>query len=276
MRFRLAAVLALACSLAALLGAGQARAAAEVHRFNLVLSATPTQIVGGDFNDALTTFNAIRLDPKGYQGLDPIQFTWAYGAELRYFARPNFALVAGLSQVRATEKKEFLPAIGQAVDIQAQILTVPIHVGALYYLQAYNQGDFQARAYVGGGLVQYTYTRAVFQQTVINPDSTLNANWLAPGHPSWGSNYKTTFTQDAPGYYVEAGAHMFFAARWSMIIGAEYRSGQLRDMRFERLEASGQVVALPSPGPVVLNSKGQPFRLDVGGLGFKMAVGIGL
>ena len=37
---------------------------------------------------------------------------------------------------------------------------MPVHVGGAYYLQPYNQGDFQARAYVGGGLVQYTYTRA--------------------------------------------------------------------------------------------------------------------
>jgi hypothetical protein len=275
MRFRLAAVAAVAGALAALLVAGQARAAAEVHRFNLVLSGNPTQIMGGDFNDQLDYFNATRLQPRGYENFDHIQFSWLFDAELRYFARPNFAIVAGVGQLSAISKKEFLPGISQGIDLRAELLTAPIHIGGLYYLQAYNQGDFQARAYVGGGLVQYTYTKATFQQTLTNPDSALNVNWQAPGHPEYGSNYKLEYTQDAPGWYFEAGAHMFFAARYSMIVGAVYRSGEFRQMRLSRLERNGTVVPVAEPGPVVKNTKGEDYTLDMGGLGVKMAVGIG-
>ena len=44
-------------------------------------------------------------------------------------------------------------------------------------------------------------------------------------------------TQDAPGYYVEVGAHMFFASRFSVMIGVVYRSGALRGMLLDRLES---------------------------------------
>jgi hypothetical protein len=275
MRFRLAALSVVACSLALLLSAGQAMAAAEVHRLSLMLSGIPTQIVGGDFNDALDYYNTVRLDPRGYEGLKPLQFTWAFDGELRYFARSNFALTLGVTQMRAAEAKEFLPAITQAINVRAEILSVPVHIGALYYLQAYNQGDFQARAYVGGGLMQYTYSRATFQQRLTNPDSALTANWFAPGHPEYGGSYKIVLTQDAPGYYLETGAHMFFASRYSLVVGAVYRSGQLSGMRVDQVESSGQVISGPGPGPVVKNSKGKPYKMDVGGLGVKITAGIG-
>ncbi len=272
MRFRLAAVSAVACSLAVLVCAGQAMAAAEVHRLNLELSVIPTQIVGGDFNDALDLYNTRVLDPKGYEDLNHLQFTWGYDAELRYFVRPNFALAMGVTQLRATENVEFLPSITQTVAVQAEILTVPVHIGALYYLQAYNQGDFQARAYIGGGFVQYTHTFARFGQSLVVSDSSWNAPGLTYGK---NSSYKTALTQDAPGCYLEAGAHMFFATRFSVVIGAVYRSGKLNNMRVDLIEAGGHVISGDSPGPVVTNSKGQPYQLDVGGLGLKMSLGIG-
>jgi hypothetical protein len=275
MRFRLAAVSAVACLLGALACAGQAMAAAEVHRFNLVLSGNPTQVNGGDFNEMLKYFNTNIIDPQGYEPLSPVQFTWAYDAELRYFARPNFAITLGITQLRANESKEYLPAISQGIDVRAEILTVPVHIGAMYYLQAYNQGDFQARAYIGGGLLQYTYSHAVFQQMMTNPDTSLTRKWTAPGHPEYGANYMTRLTQDAPGYYVEAGAHMFFAARYSVILGGIYRSGQLSGMRLDRLEVAGLEVPGQNPNAVVSNTKGQPYQLDVGGLGVKLAVAIG-
>ncbi len=275
MRFRPAAVSAVGCLLAALCFAGQAMAAAEVHRLNLVLSGIPTQVNGGDFNDALDYFNTARLDPQGYEALKPLQFTWAYDAELRFFARPNFAITAGISQLRAEENKEYLPAISQAVNVRAQILTAPIHIGGMYYLQAYNQGDFQARAYIGAGLVQYTYSHATFKQSLTNPDTTLTRIWTAPDHPEYGANYETRMTQDGPGYYVEAGAHMFFAARYSVVIGGLYRSGQLNAMRQDRLVVAGQQVAGPEQNSAAQNTKGKPFQLDVGGVGLKMAVAIG-
>lgn len=271
MRLRLA-VSAAALSLLALLGAGQARAAAEVHRLNLVLAGIPTQVDGGDMNDYIDFYNKTRLElpPRGYEGLPRIGFTWAFDAEARYFVRPNFALAVGLGQVRAGQRKEYLPAIAEGITVHAEVLTVPIHVGGAYYLQPYNQGDFQARFYVGAGLIQYAYTRATFQQVLTGAenDSVLRAAF-APG------TFKAVLTQDAPGYYLESGAHMFFASSLSMMIGVVYRNGVLRNALLETYEVNGTTQTGSTPGPVQSNSKGGPFKLDVSGIGLKMAVGIG-
>jgi hypothetical protein len=262
MRFRLAVGSAVAFTLVALLYVGEARAAAEVHRFNLVLSAVPTQVKGGDFNESIDAYNQIALLPYGLEAVKHINFTWAYDAELRYFVRPSFAVAAGISQILAQQKQEFLPAIAQSTNIRARVLTVPIHVGGAYYLQPYNQGDFQARAFLGGGIMQYTYTRASFEQLVVSPDVPPSAS------------FKYSLTNDSPGFYVEGGAHMFFAARWSVILSAEYRSGKLRNMQLDQLQSGGQ--DLPLPQGVFQNVHGKPFALDVSGVGVRVAAAFGL
>lgn len=265
MRFRLAVVSAVAFLALALLPARQAQAAAEVHRFSLMLSGIPTQVVGGDFNDYIDQYDKTILNPQGWEPLPHVAFTWEFDAELRYFARPNFALALGVGQIKSAQKKEYLPSITDAIDIRGEVLTVPVHVGAAYYLQPFNQGDFQARAFIGGGLVQYTYTRATFEQIVMSSDSTFNA---APNHTS----FKTVLTQDAPGYYLEAGGHMFFANRYSVLISGIYRTGEVRNMQYDTYRYGTQTTPAAS---VPTNSKGQPYKLDVGGVGLRLSFGIG-
>lgn len=262
MRFRLAAASAVVFLLAALLCAGQARAAADVHKLSLVFTAMPTQVNGGDFNDAIEQYNQVALRPFGLEEVKKISFTWGYDGELRYFVRPNFAVSAGVSQMRASQKREFLPAIGTALDIDAQIITVPVHVGGAYYMQPYNQGDFQARAFLGAGLLDFTYTRATFSQVFTGADT------------SGAATFKYGYTNDGIGYYLEGGGHMFFASRWSVLISLLYRSGQLRNMQYDELFFRGQHVNVP-PGTPVLNVKGKPFTLDVGGVGVRFAAGYG-
>lgn len=268
MRFRpwLALGLALVCLTA--LDAGQARAAATVSRLNLVLSGIPTSVAGGDFNDAIEDYNHRQLDPLGYERLKSLSFTWAFDAELRYFVRPNFAVTAGVSHLRVSERKEFLPSITTGVNLKTEILTVPVHVGAAYYLQPYNQGDFQARAYFGGGMMQFTHSRARFEQVLSMSefDSVLVART--------GGTQRYSLTQDAPGYYAEAGAHMFFASRFSAMVGIVYRSGMLRGMRLDAADLDGVPVDTPRYSEV-LNPDGSEFQVDVSGIGVKMAVGIG-
>lgn len=261
MRSRFAAVSAVALSLAALLSAGQALAAAEVHRFNFVLSAIPTSVDGGDFNKALDWYNLTQLEPNGLKNMDHVSFTWAYDAELRYFVRPNFAVSAGLTHLLASQKKEYLPAIGQTNDVTAKILTVPVHVGFAYYLQPYNQGDFQARAFLGAGLEQYTYTRASFEQANVGNSTIL------PG------SYNYSLTQDAPGYYLELGSHMFFASTWSVLISALYRNGKLRDADYDAFTTDGKSTVV-SANPV-LPGHGHAFDVDVSGAGVRFAVAKG-
>ena len=161
-RLRLGVLLALAVAFGAFSHAPEAMAAAEVHHLNLVISAMPSQLDGGGMNDLLERYNQYPLGARGFEGIDKIGMGWLFDGELRYFVRPNFALAAGVSYLKVETKREFLPSIGTSINVRGEVISVPVHVGAQYYLAPYNQGDFQARAFVGGGLLSLTSSRAIF------------------------------------------------------------------------------------------------------------------
>lgn len=227
-----------------------ASAAAEIHRSSIVLSAVPTQINASDFNSVIEFVNKTALEPRGLAPLKKIQFSFLFDAELRYFVRQNVAVSFGASQLKARSQQEYLPSIGQSIVLSASMTSVPVHAGAAYYLAPYNQGDFQARAFFGAGLSSLVYNRATIQvsSTGIIPDPSV----------------RTTGTNDAPGYYVEFGGHMFFAARYSVILSALYRSHVVRNMIEE------------DTGQRMLDPQGKPLTLDTGGAGFRMAMAVGL
>lgn len=233
----------------------EARAAAEVHRFNLVLSAVPTSVAAGDFNDRIEQINRENLEPVGRNGIDTINNAWFYQAEFRYFVRQNVAISAGVGQLRNQSKREFLPALQQNIQLRVEMLSVPIHLGGAYYFTPYNQGDFQARAFVGGGLMSLVHNRIRFQVHEITDESTT----------IFGDSFLIEATGDSPGYYGEFGVHMFFAARYSVMLSALYRSAEVRNMR---------AVLVPVDGtpPTDLGVLGD---LDTSGLGARMAVAIG-
>jgi hypothetical protein len=236
--------------LALLLHAPDVRAAAEVHRLNLVLSTIPSQIRADDFNGMIDEVNRARVDPYNLERLGKIKLSWMFDGELRYSARPNLVLSVGVSRLRASSKQEYLPAIGTSNTLRSDVTSIPIHAGAAYYFTPYNQGDFQARAYLGGGFMNIVYNRASLQ-------------WLGTAIVS-GPPFHWTGTNDGPGYYGEAGVHLFFASRLSVILSGLYRSNQVRNLVDEET------------GTPIVNAQGQPVSLDVGGAGFRMAVGIGL
>lgn len=234
-------------------------AAAEVHRFNLALSAAPTSVFAGDFNDNIDFYNrtVIAPPPRGYEPLDKVGFSWLFDSELRYMVNRNLSVNFGLGQVRAKSTKEYLPALAQSINVRAELISVPVHVGAAYYLAPYNQGDFQARMFVGGGFVQYTHSRTSFEQELFGADSATTAQL--------GGSFKLSSTQDGPGYYAEAGIHMFFASRYSILLSGLYRSGEVAGLVDERTGA-----------PVINPITHKPATLDVGGFGLRMAAVIGL
>jgi hypothetical protein len=172
---------------------------------------------------------------------------------VRYFVTRSVSMNAGVGQLRSKTTKEYLPALSTSINVRADLITVPVHVGAAYYLQPYNQGDFQARMFFGGGLVSYTHSRTSFEQR------------LAGTGADEAGTFKFTNTQDSPGYYGEFGTHMFFASRYSVLLSALYRSGRIERMVDER---TGVVVLDPETG--------KPFSLDVSGFGLRMAAIIGL
>jgi hypothetical protein len=242
----LAAVLAIA-----LAGhAADVQGAAEVHRLNVVLSAVPTQVRATDFNNVIGDINRTLLQPIGLEPLTKIKLSWMFDAEVRYFARPNLALSVGVTRLRAKTSQEYLPTIGASNTLRAEITSVPIHAGAAYYFTPYNQGDFQARAYVGTGFMNMVYNRA-------------SLAWDGTGIPIGGA-FHVGGTNDGPGYYGEVGAQLFFASKLSVLLSGLYRSNQVRNLIDEQT------------GAPIVNGNGQPVSLDVGGTGFRMAVAIGL
>jgi hypothetical protein len=235
---------------------GPAWSAAEVHRLSLVLNAIPTSIDGSGFNDQIDAINRQNLDPQGFQTVNEIGFGWEFGAELRYFVRPNVAVCAGVSQLRAKSKQEYAFSRNDDLSLTAEVLSVPVHVGGDYYFQAYNQGDFQARAYVGGGFNAMTSTRATYTQvfaftTIPAPLPSLTLDQSA----------------DGPGWYAEAGAHMFFAVRYSVMLGVVYRSLVIKDIRPTLNNVD--VYDIPS-GPFKT-----PNEINLSGIGARMSVAIG-
>lgn len=238
-----------------LLTPASARAAAEVHRLNLVLSAAPSEIKGGDLNKDIDYVNRNFLENLGLEGLDNITYGWLFGAELRYFVRPDWALTAGIGQLRQQSQREYLPALQQTVQIRQEVLSVPVHVGAAYYFEPYNQGDFQARAFVGGGMLSLTRNRVTSQVS----------NSLA------GLNSLTRWNGSGPGYYGEAGVQMFFASSFSVILSGMYRDAKTDQMVITEAD-SPEVVNFPAYNA----HAGTPYRLDASGLGFRLGVAYGL
>ena len=228
-------------------GAGRAHAAAEVHKFSLVFSAIPSQIVGGDFNDTIDLVNKTGILPFGLEGLDKITYGWQFDAELRYFVRPNFAVAAGVGQLRSKSRRQYSFSRIDDITVTAEMLSAPVHLGGDYYFTPYNQGDFQARAYVGGGLLNLTSTHAsitTVRETTVNP-GTSTSLWAG----------------DATGWYTEFGAHMFFAVRYSVMLGAIYRSAVVGNTAYY---ANGQLVS---------NYGGR--NIDMGGAGARMSLAVG-
>jgi hypothetical protein len=225
-------------------------ASAEFHRMNIVFSAVPTEVRAGDFNDLIAQLNDTRLRPNNLEPVDKISLAWLLDGEMRYFARQNLAVNVGVSRIRAGSQQEYLPTIGASNTVQCDITSVPIHLGAAYYFTPYNQGDFQARAYLGGGFMSVVYNRAA-------------QRWIGNGIPAPGG-FSWTGTNDGPGYYAEAGVHMFFASKLSVLLSALLRSNDVRHLVDEQT------------GAPILGTHGQPISLDVSGAGFRMAVGIGL
>ena len=241
--------------------AGRAHGAAEVRHLSLTISGSPTSINGKDFNEAVIgRINDQILTPRGLESIESITFGWLFDAEMRYFVRPNFAVAAGVGQLRSVNDREFLPALNAAVQYRAEVLTVPVHLGGAYYLPPYNQGDFQARVYLEGGFVSNVYNRARFQAEETGTDATTTL----------GGSYKLSAKGDSPGYYLEGGVHMFFASRFSVLIGLLYRSVVIRDMQglLEVRAPNGEVIQMNPPG--------EPLDLNMSGIGARFGLSIGL
>jgi len=253
---RKAIVAALAVAvLVGIMAPRDAGAAAEQRRFSLVISAIPGSIEGGDFNKTIDFINISELESRGLEPLERISFAWQFGLEARYFVRPYLAITAGVSQLRTVTSREFLPALNESVELRGEVLSVPIHVGGALYMAPYTQGDFQARAFFGAALLSSVYNKALITQ---------GSSGFPEGDPNDPGSFREQGTQDSPGFSAEFGVHMFFASRYSVLISGMFRSLTVRGMH--------NVLT----GEPLTTQSGQPYELDMTGLGARFAVGIGL
>jgi hypothetical protein len=86
-----------------------------------------------------------------------------------------------------------------------------------------------------------------------------------------GGSARSKLRRDGPGYYFEVGGHMFFASRYSVIIGAIYRSALVKG-----LHQVDEVVVPGGIGTVTHIPRDEPgISLDTSGIGLRMGVGIG-
>jgi outer membrane protein W len=219
-RIRFAALAASVAIVAACVLPRGARAAAEIHNFNLAISAIPSSINAGGINDLIDQYNRYILDPRDFRSIGEISLGWMFETELRYFVRQNISVNLGVGQMKSVTKREYLPLISQSIDVRVEVITVPVHAGADYYFSPYNQGDFQARAYVGAGVLSNVFSRATFQESEVNttPTTTL------------GGPFDVKSTRDSPGFYLQTGVHMFFASSWSVMLGGVYRSAKIETL----------------------------------------------
>ena len=88
----------------------------------------------------------------------------------------------------------------------------PVSVGAAYYLAPYNQGDFQARGYLGGGFLSVVQSRLKVQQTANNVPGSWWPQWTRwleryagnrVAAPKKAGSRKYKRIEPAPGRYVK-------------------------------------------------------------------------
>ncbi len=269
-RMRLMVFLGALSALAMGLGR-DASAAAEFHRLNVVLSGIPTQVGAKNFNSEIDRFNSLYLTPFGFKGLERIGSGWLFDAQIRYFVRPNFAVEGGVGQLRQQVQQEFLPTLAADLQVRAEVLSVPVHVGGAYYFSPYRQGDFAARAYVGGGFLSSVYNRARIETAATGLGTVADR----------ANTMKVTGHGDSPGFYVETGAHLFFATRYSLMMGLQYRSAMVRHPwgTLERTDLVTGVKTKTLYGPLTNLDATVPLsrmdHLDLGGLGLRFGLSIG-
>jgi hypothetical protein len=105
-----------------------------------------------------------------------------------------------------------------------------------------------------------TNGKVFFEQLESNTDTTTTI----------GGSFRVKGRGDAPGYFVEFGAQMWFASRFSVMLGATYRSMDIRSLTYEA-ELVHQDGTTEPYIPIYV-----PSTLDLSGVGLRMAVLIGL
>jgi outer membrane protein W len=226
----------------------------RVSRLGLALFVMPSSLALGDVNDEIGRLNArtaaFGLPFISQAPIDKITWDAPFGAELKYFVNRKFAIVGGLSQVKTESKLDLLPVADGKTLIRGYVRSMPIHIGGDYYLEPRTSGDFTMRPFVGAGYVKVADTKTSFGYELVRPDSTAR-----DVHPFYGNGH---------GFYTQAGVHMMFPSRYSILLNAHYRNAHVRQMN--DIETGG----------VQLDPQGELVETDISGFGLRFAMQIAL
>jgi hypothetical protein len=221
----------------------------RVKRFGVALYVMPTGLALDDFNQSVDNLNQF----TGQQGLAPIdQIHWAaqFGLEGRFQATHHWMLVAGFGQIKKRSELNLIPQVGQSIVVTASILSVPENLGAAYYFNPKTSGDFTLRPFVGGGMIRLVETKAKLGGQAVLADTTFGSFSRPQG--------------EGGGYYAEAGVHMMFPSRYSIILNGIYRHAKTSRVYEE------------TTGQLLYNVDGSPYELDLSGVGLRLAFQINL
>jgi len=106
-----------------------------------------------------------------------------------------------------------------------------------------------------------TNNKIVFEELEFQTDSATTL----------GGATRAKMRRDGPGYYLEVGGHMWFASRYSVMVGAIYRSAIVRGLR-----EVDEIVEHNGVKTVAVVPKEQPsLTLDTGGIGLRMGLAVG-
>jgi outer membrane protein W len=211
----------------------------------------PTSLALEDVNESIDQLNAITAQPPFE--LAPIDhITWGamFGAEAKYFVNRNWALVAGFGRISRQSILDLQPQAETSTTIKAKVRTVPRYIGVDRYFAPSTSGDFTLRPFVGAGYMDLVETKVAFGATSTSTTGTIGEQQTALGEGNGG--------------YVEAGIHMMFPSRYSVLVNANYRLAKASRLYDE------------TTGALLFAEDGEPYQVDVSGFGIRFAVNINI
>ncbi len=121
-------------------------------------------------------------------------------------------------------------------------------------------------------------TRALFQTKEYGLNEIYSADNDTIDAASLGGYNSIEAQGDGAGFYAEVGAHMFFASRFSLLVGAIYRSMKVSDLTTIGTITVPQDVVVAPYLKQTLMKDGKPVGIsdvDLSGIGVRLGVGIG-
>ncbi len=223
----------------------------RVGRLGLALYAMPTSLNLHDVNESIDELNSITAQPPFE--LAPIdKMTWGamFGAEAKYFVDRNWALVLGFGRISRQSILDLQPQATTSTTVKAKVRTVPRYLGVNRYFAPKTSGDFTLRPFVGAGYMDLVETKVSFGATSTSDQGTIGESQTSLGEGNGG--------------YVEAGIHMMFPSRYSVLVNANYRHAKATRLYDE------------TTGELLLSNDGDPYSVDVSGFGIRFAVQINI